>query len=119
LEAGGQLLFFCKLLPVIIMLSAFQSLLYEIVPSIVNGVIVQFLSAISLAYISGCLYPISFFPETVQNVAYFLPTGVGLRYLQKSLSLQNIAIEILLMVLFTLIFVRMQVLWRKRRIAGK
>lgn len=119
LDSGEQFLFFCKMIPLVIMISAFQTLLYELVSSVINGVLVQFVSAVGLAYISGCLYPISFFPETIQKMAGFLPTGVGLRYLQKNLSMQNVGIEVLCMTLFTIAFAGAQILIRKKRMIGK
>ncbi len=116
---AGRVRFIVKLLPVVLMLSAFQAFLYEIVPGVVNGVLAQFISAVSLAYISGCIYPITFFPEIVQKAAYYLPTGVGLRYLQKGLSGSNVWPELLLLLLFAAVFAALQTLERKRRIAGR
>lgn len=119
LGAIGQLLFCVKLLPVVIMLAAFQMLLYEIASGVVNGILAQFVSAISLAYISGCLYPISFFPEVIQRLAYVLPTGVGLRYLRKNLSVQNVWGECIFLLLYTILFLTFLICVRKRRIVGK
>ncbi len=116
---AGRLGFVLKLFPVVLMLAAMQALLYEIVPGVVNGVLAQFLCAVSLAYISGCIYPITFFPEAVQKVAYFLPTGAGLRYLQKSLSTQSALGEMLLLLLYAAAFAALQMLLRRRRIAGR
>lgn len=119
LGAIGQLLFCVKLLPVVIMLAAFQMLLYEIASGVVNGILAQFVSAVSLAYISGCLYPISFFPEVIQRLSYILPTGAGLRYLRKILSVQNVWGEAVFLILYTMLFLTLLMCVRKRRIVGK
>lgn len=118
LKTGERLLFGCKLLPIIVMISAFQVMVDELVPGIVNGVLAQFLVTISLAYLSGCFYPVSFFPEAVQKLANILPTGVGLRYIQNALSMGGNMTDLLAMVLYTLLFLAVQMSWRKHRIAG-
>lgn len=76
-----QLLFLLKVLPVAAVLSAFQLFLFELVSGIVSGVLLQFLSAICLGYLSGCFYPISFLPSGIRRIAAFLPSGISLRYL--------------------------------------
>ena len=119
LDAGERILFFGRLLPIIGMLSAFQLLLDELVPGILNAVLVQFICGVSLGYISGCLYPISFFPEAIQIVSFFLPTGVGLRYLQNGLSASGKGWDILLILLYTALFLGIHMLRRRQRIVGK
>ena len=49
----------------------------------------QFLFAIVLGYLSGCFYPLSFFPKSVETIASILPTKVALDYLNKSLLSQQ------------------------------
>lgn len=71
---------FGLLLP-ILAISAMQFFLYEVVNGVVNGVLVQFLCAVGLGYISGCLYPAYFFPEAVQKVTSYLPAGAARLYL--------------------------------------
>lgn len=74
------------IIPVIAMLLAMQMLLYECSSGIIAGVILQFVTAIGLAYISGCFYPPYFFPEGVQMVAKWLPGGVAMEYIGGILS---------------------------------
>lgn len=80
-----QALFLAQALPVIALLSAFQLFLFELVSGVVNGVLMQFLSAICLGYLSGCFYPLSFLPKGVQKISAFLPSGMSLRYLDACL----------------------------------
>lgn len=65
------------LIPVIVMLSAFNLMLFEISKNVVSGVLLHFFSTLLLCYISGCLYPIYAFPEIIQKLDYILPTGVA------------------------------------------
>lgn len=74
------------MLPVIIMFTAMHKALYELFPNSVSSIIVQFLIAVGLGYISGCFYPIYFFPDAVQKISIFLPSGAGFSYLRKLMS---------------------------------
>ncbi len=69
-----------KLIPVILVITAFQILLYELVSGVINSVLLQFIATIVLGYISGCFYPIYFLPQIVQNVAAVLPLRVAMEY---------------------------------------
>lgn len=64
-------------LPVILALGAMSFLMYELATDIVSGVLLQFFVTLALCFISGCLYPITFFPDAVQILAGFLPTGLA------------------------------------------
>lgn len=74
-----------KLIPAILVITALQFLIYEFSTGLVGGVLAQFLGAISLAYVSGCFYPISFFPDAVQALAGILPTGAARVYVSTAL----------------------------------
>lgn len=64
-------------LPVIIALGAMSFFMYELATDIVSGVLLQFFVTLALCFVSGCLYPITFFPDAVQTLAGFLPTGLA------------------------------------------
>lgn len=121
-ESKGAIQSICfigKWIPVVIMIVAMQAFLYEVVSNVMNGVLLQFSVAISMGYLSGCIYPISFFPKIVQQVAGWSPVGVALKFVQKSLTGQYIVIELLLIVLYTGLFVSLHI-WRRRvRITGE
>ena len=59
--------------------------LSQCVRSLISGTILALLCAIGLGYISGCFYPISFFPEGIQRLAAILPTGILMEYMQRAL----------------------------------
>ena len=54
-------------------ISAMQFFIYEISGGLVSGVLLQFVCALGVGYVSGCFYPAFFFPRGVQNAASFLP----------------------------------------------
>lgn len=112
------LMFVVKALPVIVMITTMHMMFYELVTSVVGGVLIQFLIAISLGYISGCFYPNYFFPESVQKTALVLPAGTGFSYLKKIMSGMTTISDIILPMLYAIIFFSGAVLTRKRRMAG-
>ena len=59
--------FYVKMLPVAAVICAMQLLLFELTSDMVSGILLQFLCALSLGYLSGCFYPISFFPENTDG----------------------------------------------------
>lgn len=63
--------------PALFALSAMSFLLYEASSDLISGVILQFFVALVLSFISGCLYPITFFPDSVQRLSNWLPTGLA------------------------------------------
>ncbi len=83
---GGVAALFVRFVPAIFALTALQFLLYELTDSVVSGVLLQFLCAIGLAYISGCLYPIGFFPKSIQALSVVTPSGIARGYLSSLLS---------------------------------
>lgn len=107
-----------KLLPVIAMICAMQQFLYELVFGTVNSVLLQFLVAISLAYISGCFYPTTFFPEQIQSFAEFLPSGIGLSYMRKTMMSLPVSKEFLFSAIYTAVFILLNIAARKQKLAG-
>lgn len=119
LTGTKQLWFVCQWILVVVMVAAMQAFLYELVTNVVNGVLLQFLTAVSMAYLCGCIYPMSFFPKAVQQIAEYLPAGVALRYVQKGLTGQGIILEGLLLIGYTGVFVGLHIWRRQSRIAGE
>lgn len=116
---GDVFLFLLETLPVICMFSAMQLFLYELVSGTVNGVLLQFVCAVCIGYLSGCFYPIWFFPESVQKIAGILPGGVGVSYLGSCLQGQLSAGEMLKPLIFAAMFWGMTTLLRWGRIEGR
>lgn len=119
LKWGQQVAYLFKMIPVVVLISALQAFLYEMVSNVVTGVLVQFLAAVSLGYISGCIYPITFFPEIMQGIGAFMPTGVALRYMQKGLTQQNNLGEFVLIIGYIVLFMWLHTLRRNYRIKNE
>ena len=102
---GVLFLFFVKMIPVCMLMSALQFLVYEAVSGMVGSILAQFLIAISLGYLSGCLYPISFFPESVQKLAGWLPTGAAVEYAGKCLLSAPVGREFLIILVYLVVFI--------------
>ncbi len=64
-------------LPVLMLVSSFSFMLYAVSTDLVSGVLLQFFTTLALCFVSGCMYPVFFFPETVQKAVAFLPTGAA------------------------------------------
>lgn len=115
---SGRLLFLVvQAIPVMALLSAFQLFLFELVSGIVNGVLVQFLSAVCMGYLSGCFYPVSFLPEGMQRISAFLPSGMSLKYLDVCMAGQEKALLYLIgMGMSLFLFLWLTMLVRKRKL---
>ena len=80
------LMLILHLIPMLFAVTSLQFLLYELSSSIAGGVLLQFLATIGLAYVSGCCYPINFFPESIQTLSKFIPLGIARSYFSGFLS---------------------------------
>ena len=69
------------LLPIIIMLSAFNIMAFELANNIVSGMLIHFFCCLCMCYVAGCIYPIYTFPKIIQHIAEFLPTGMSVKWL--------------------------------------
>lgn len=111
--------FVVMMLPVIVMITAMHTAFYELVSGTVSRILVLFLLAVGLGYISGCFYPSYFFPETVQKIASVLPTGVGFTYIKRLMSETLTFWDFMWTVLYTSGFLAVALFARNRRIAGE
>ena len=66
-------------------LGAMQFFLYELVPSALGGILLQFLNAAVQGYLCGCFYPSGFFPDTLQRIGAALPAGTAMRTMRLAL----------------------------------
>ena len=66
-----------KILPVLLFAAAFSFMIYSLSRDIIGGVMLQFFVPMALCFVSGCLYPVDFFPVKVQQLAQWLPTGLA------------------------------------------
>lgn len=66
-----------RILPVLLFAAAFSFMIYSLSRDIIGGVMLQFFVSLILCFVSGCLYPVYFFPVQVQQLAQWLPTGLA------------------------------------------
>ena len=77
---------FAGLLPALFFATALQFLLYELAEGLLAGAFLQLFAGIFLAFLSGCFYPLAFFPARMQALSRALPSGQCFRYLERLLA---------------------------------
>ncbi len=107
--------FFLSLAGIVAVFAAMQFFLYECTNGIATGVLSQFLCATALCYVSGCFYPVYFFPDIVQNLAPYLPTGAAHNLLAGALTGRNTPTAVAVLLVFWLFFLALAVLLRYRK----
>ena len=112
----SPLLWSLGMLPVILLFAAIQLVVFEWIANPVTGALIQFLGALGLGYLSGCFYPITFFPAGVQLLAPFLPTGAAMEYSGKMMMGSAAYGALAVMGLYGVGFLLVAVLLRKRRL---
>ncbi len=105
-------------IPVVAMVLMMQFAFYEMIPNKVGSVLMQFILAIGLGYISGCFYPNYFFPESVQVFAGYLPVGVGFSFLRKVMSGVFPVTELVLLIAYGVAFLLIAIKVRNYRMEG-
>lgn len=63
--------------PALLAVVTFSFLLFEIAKDLISGILLHFFLSLALCFVSGCMYPATFFPETVQKLSGWLPTGLA------------------------------------------
>lgn len=71
---------------VIVTVAALSFFFYSLSGDLIGGVLLQFLSLVSLGFLSGCMYPGFFFPTAVQKLGDWLPMGLCRRWLMSCLA---------------------------------
>jgi ABC-2 type transport system permease protein len=66
-----------NILPVVLMVSAYSFLLFQLASDLMTGIVMQFLLTLGMCFVCGCIYPTSFFPAGVQQTAAWLPAGLA------------------------------------------
>ena len=108
------LLAMALLIPVV---SALQYFLSQLVHSLASGVLLSFCCVAALGYLSGCFYPLSFFPPSIQKISAWTPAGLLMEYLQRILTGDSVGMLPVLLMLWVLLFVGVSVGVKKFRLA--
>lgn len=114
-QGAGLFLLWVRMIPAAMLLAAMQFCLYELTTDMISGILLQFLLGIALGYLSGCIYPVSFFPKSVQAVAPFLPTGAAVEYGAQCMRGATDGRSLAVMSLYFVLFFALTVLVRERR----
>jgi ABC-type uncharacterized transport system permease subunit len=64
-------------LPAVLVITALSYLLYTLTDHLISGVLLAFFVTVVLCFIGGCMYPVQIFPESVQQLAAVLPSGLA------------------------------------------
>ncbi len=115
--AAGYVRLLYSLVPLVPVTGALLYFLSQCAENLVSGVLLTFLCAIGLGYISGCFYPLSFFPERMQRIASVLPTGGLMEYMQNVLLGSSSGFLYLLLSGWTLLFLILACLIRKLKLS--
>ena len=104
-------------IPVVIAVGAMSFLLYELTDNLISGVLLQFFALLALCFVSGCFYPTTFFPESVQTLAAYLPTGIARTQLAESFAGVMHIVGALMLLAYGGAFFGVAVLIRKMKVA--
>ena len=91
-------------LPVVVMVCSFSFMLYTLTSDLISGVLLQFFLSAALCFISGCMYPVYFFPASVQRMAAWLPAGLARSQLSACITGTTDGKTILLLLGYSLVF---------------
>lgn len=60
----------------VLCVAAFSYLIYSIASDLISGVMLQLTLSLGLCFVCGCMYPVHFFPASIQNLSAWLPAGL-------------------------------------------
>lgn len=95
---------FLQILPVVLMAASFSFLLYTLTADLISGVLLQFFTAVAMCFVSGCLYPVHFFPVSLQKAAAWLPTAFARSQLAGCLTGNTGPLPLLMLLCYSLVF---------------
>ena len=105
-------------LVIVFSLGAMSFFMYEIASDLVTGVLLQFFVILALCFVSGCLYPITFFPDAVQKISCFLPTGLARMQFADCVMETSTTTTTIALLGYGSIFLAGSTLVRKLKVAG-
>lgn len=111
--------FVITLIPVIVMVCAFNMMFFELSNNIVSTTLLHFLSALCLCYMGGCLYPISTFPVSVQKISAFLPTGIARKLLSSCFDASSSYLAVCGTLIYAVVFFFIALRVRNHKTANK
>lgn len=116
MEANVLMGFYVRLIPVAAAFAAMQFLLYELTSGVVSSILLQFICGISMAYLSGCFYPASMFPDVLKRIGELVPTGLALSYADAKLMGESSLTAVMGLIIYLAVFLGLSVFARSCRI---
>ena len=101
---------------VLIGLTSFEFLLFEVIRGIINKFLMAFLVLIGFSFLSGYFYPRSFLPGLANAIGKILPTGVAYDVLSCGITGAPNMINVIKMLIYIAVFLSFVVLARRVRI---
>ena len=95
---------FGHILPVVLLAACFSFMLYTLSGDLIGGVLLQFFVLLALCFVSGCMYPVHFFPVGVQQLARWLPTGAARGLLAAGLTRISDPVSLALVLGYSAVF---------------
>ena len=83
-----------------------------------GGVLLHFFGTLTLCFVSGCMYPVYFFPVALQKVSAYLPTGLARAQLSSCITGKTEFLTGLLLILYGILFLLLSVLLTRKRLRG-
>lgn len=118
LFANMNILQILRMVPALLLLSSFAYMLYAFSGNLVGGMLLQFFVTVATCFAGGCMYPVTFFPESIQKAAGYLPHGLARECVSGLMTGSSSSLNIGLMLGYSLLFVGISVIVRKLRVTG-
>lgn len=101
---------------VILMISAFTYMLFQCSGNLISGTLLCFFAVLVLCFAGGCIYPLYFFPISVQKVLAFLPHSLAREQIGFVFTGESTQGDRLLLIGFSAIFLLIAIFIRKCRL---
>lgn len=108
-----------SVIPITVMITAFSFMLYELTDNLISGVLLQFFAILAMGFVSGCMYPVFFFPESIQKLAACLPTGIARTHLAGCITDSITLRPIIELAIYSLIFLTAAYLIRRHKVLNE
>ena len=99
-------------------LTALSFFLFTLARDYMAGVLLHFFGTLTLCFISGCMYPVYFFPVALQKISAYLPTGLARAQLSGCVTGKTEILTTVLLLVYGIAFLTLTVLLTRKRLKG-
>ena len=99
-------------------LTALSFFLFTLAKDYMAGVLLHFFGTLTLCFISGCMYPVYFFPVALQKISAYLPTGLARAQLSGCITGKTELLTTLLLLAYGIVFLMLTALLARKRLKG-